>query len=169
MAFQKTAPRQWDMGFAMLSYLGSLLTQVLLVGGINPYFSYCVSSQNFLCWGFAPNVQRRNTANSATQRNKSSIITPLNSHLSIHSFSFQTLGKSFANALVSLICKMKIVQYIFYQHTWVTSAEKNTLQNCLCWKGCLKVTNSNSNTINRDSYSQISCSEPDLFTLLISN
>lgn len=83
-------------------------------------------SQNLLCWDFVPDVYRKEHSKFSNIKKSGSIITSLNSHLRVHSFSSQTLGKSFTNVLVSLLCKMKIVQYIFYQHTWVTSAKKKS-------------------------------------------
>lgn len=140
------------MGSAMLNYLESLLTQVLLIGGVNPCLSCGFFFTKSPVLGLCTRCLQKEHCKFSNIKKSGSIITSLNSHLRVHSFSSQTLSKSFTNVLVSLLCKMKIVQYIFYQHTWVTSAKKKNLiqQNCLCWKGCLKVIQSNSDTMNGD-------------------
>lgn len=112
------------MGSAMLNYLESLLTQVLLIGGVNPCLSCGFFFTKSPVLGLCTRCLQKEHCKFSNIKKSGSIITSLNSHLRVHSFSSQTLGKSFTNVLVSLLCKMKIVQYIFYQHTWVTSAKK---------------------------------------------
>lgn len=114
------------MGSAMLNYLESLLTQVLLIGGVNPCLSCGFFFTKSPVLGLCTRCLQKEHCKISNIKKSGSIITSLNSHLRVHSFSSQTLGKSFTNVLVSLLCKMKIVQYIFYQHTWVTSAKKKS-------------------------------------------
>lgn len=114
------------MGSAMLNYLESLLTQVLLIGGVNPCLSCGFFFTKSPVLGLCTRCLQKEHCKFSNIKKSGSIITSLNSHLRVHSFSSQTLSKSFTNVLVSLLCKMKIVQYIFYQHTWVTSAKKKS-------------------------------------------